>query len=263
MSKNWSVAKAVRAGAILGSALILTAVLMADVWNKKTEMTFNETVELPGGVVLPPGDYVFKLADSSSNRHIVQVFNKDEDHIHATILAIPNWRLTPTGKTVITFHETPAGQPKFIRAWFYPGDNSGQEFAYPKDKANYLAKLTGENVPVIPSDEETIAAAETPSSVPSAEEESVERVAEASTPAEPAAPAAPAVSDDLSDNPDESAAAEAQAPSEPEKPEPVKSDSEEAATLPQTASNLPALGLFGLLSLGAVLGIHFVARRRV
>ena len=49
-----------------------------------------------------------------------------------TILAIPNYRLQPTGKTVFTFWETPPGQPKALRAWFYPGDNFGQEFAYPK-----------------------------------------------------------------------------------------------------------------------------------
>ena len=39
----------------------------ADEWNKKTVVTFSAPVEVPGKV-LPEGTYVFKLADSQSNR---------------------------------------------------------------------------------------------------------------------------------------------------------------------------------------------------
>ena len=118
--------------ALLG--LSLTTSLKADQWNKKTVMTVKEAIQLPH-TVLQPGTYVFKLADSLSDRHIVQIFNADETHIIATILAIPNYRLKPTGKSVFRFWETPAGNPKAMRAWFYPGDNFGQEFAYPKMKS--------------------------------------------------------------------------------------------------------------------------------
>jgi hypothetical protein len=118
-------------------------------WDKKTMVTFNVPVEIPGisAQVLPAGTYVFKLMDSPSNRHIVQIFSKDESHHFANILAIPNWRLRPTDKTVMTFSERAAGQPQAIRAWFYPGDNFGQEFVYPKSKAVELAKVT--NLPVL------------------------------------------------------------------------------------------------------------------
>ncbi len=117
--------------------------------NKKTTVTFNEPVEIPGvnAQVLPPGVYVFRLLDSLSDRHIVQVFNKDESHIYATILAIPNYRLRATDKTVMTFSERAAGDPQAIRAWFYPGDNWGQEFVYPKRRALQLAKVT--NLPIL------------------------------------------------------------------------------------------------------------------
>src|SRR5688572_23974021 len=106
----------------------------AQPWNKRTSVTFSGPVEIPGvdAQVLPAGTYVFRLLDSLSDRHIVQVFNSDESHIFATILAIPNYRLQATDKTVITFSERAAGQPQAIRAWFYPGDNWGQEFVYPK-----------------------------------------------------------------------------------------------------------------------------------
>jgi len=89
----------------------------ADQWNKKTILTFNVPVEI-SGMVLPAGTYVFKLADSNSDRHIVQIFNAEENHIYATILAIPNYRLEPAGDTVLRFAERPANAPQAIRAWF-------------------------------------------------------------------------------------------------------------------------------------------------
>jgi hypothetical protein len=90
---------------------------------------------------------VFKLLDSQSDRHIVQIFSQDEKTVYATILAIPNYRLKATSKTVITFSERPAGEPEALRAWFYPGKNWGDEFVYPKARAVEIAKLT--NTPVL------------------------------------------------------------------------------------------------------------------
>src|SRR5579864_2910584 len=124
----------------------------ADEWNRKTVITFSSPVEIPGvhlvgWGVLPAGTYVFKIFDSQSDRHIVQIFNQDETTIYATILAIPNFRLKATDKTVMTFRERPAGQPEALRAWFYPGRNWGEEFVYPKAKAIELAKAT--NTPVL------------------------------------------------------------------------------------------------------------------
>jgi hypothetical protein len=127
----------------------------ADDWNRKTIVTFSAPVEVPGvgAQVLPAGTYVFKILDSLSDRHIVQIFNKDQTHVFTTILAIPNYRLRATDKTVITFKERAQGEPEAIRAWFYPGHQWGEEFVYDKTKALDLAKVaneppTGEAVPV-------------------------------------------------------------------------------------------------------------------
>ena len=126
---------------------ILAPVAKADDWNRKTVITFSGPVEIPGVhrtgfAVLPAGTYVFKILNSQSDRHIVQIFSKDELTVYATILAIPNYRLKATDKTVITFRERPAGQPEALRAWFYPGRNWGEEFVYPKMKAIEIAKTT-------------------------------------------------------------------------------------------------------------------------
>ena len=114
-------------------------------WDKATTVTFAQPVELPN-IVLQPGTYVFRLLDTPGNRHVVQVFNAEETKLYTTILAIPNSRLTPTEKTVIPFEERPAGMPEAMHAWFYPGDNFGQEFVYPKARAAEIAKTAQEPV---------------------------------------------------------------------------------------------------------------------
>jgi hypothetical protein len=119
---------------------------MADEWNKATKLTFSEPVEVPG-TVLPAGTYWFTLADSESDRSIVKVWDTDRTRLVTTILAIPDYRLQPTDKTVINFSERPASAPEAIHAWFYPGDNYGQEFVYPKSRATQLAKQA--NRPVL------------------------------------------------------------------------------------------------------------------
>ena len=120
------------------AAGIVVPNLHADEEDKKTIITFSEPVQVPG-TTLPAGTYTFKLADSTSDRNIVQIFNADSTRLITTILAIPNERLTPTGNTVLKFDERPSGQPEALKAWFYPGDNFGEEFVYPKQKASELA----------------------------------------------------------------------------------------------------------------------------
>jgi len=131
---------------VLGLASAST--VRGDEWDKKTVLTFSQPVEIPGRV-LPAGTYTFKLADTMSDRHIVQIFNADGSQILATVMAIPDYRLTSTDKTVIKFNEVPAGSPEAIRAWFYPGNTIGQEFVYPKPRAAQLAKASKAVVPAI------------------------------------------------------------------------------------------------------------------
>jgi len=117
----------------------------ADEWNKKTILTFSGPVQVPGAT-LPAGSYVFKLADIPGNRHVVQVFDKDERRIYTTILAIPNERMEPTDKPVILFSERAAGTPQAVKVWYYPGDRTGDEFVYPKTQAMKIAKAAHERV---------------------------------------------------------------------------------------------------------------------
>jgi hypothetical protein len=217
----------------------------ADDYDKKTVVTFSGPVEIPpvhitGMRILPAGTYVFKLVNSSSNRHIVQIFNKDQTKIYATILAIPNYRLVPKNKTVITFNEGLRGQPEAIRAWFYPGANWGEEFVYPKEKAVELAKVT--KTPVLALQAEVKVEVEKPE-----EAEVVTVLQQAPIVAVRPTGEVVEVAEVVQSEPPTAVAAA-----------PVEVAENE---LPGTASSLPLIALFGLLALGAAFSVRSMRNR--
>jgi hypothetical protein len=235
--------------ALLGAMFLPGA--RADDWNRKTVLTFSGPVEIPGvhlagWGVLPAGTYVFKVLDSSSNRHIVQIFNEDETVIYATILAIPNYRLQATDKTVLTFRERPSGQPEALRAWFYPGRNWGEEFVYPKAKAVELAKAT--NTPVLFTPLEIPLEVSLP--IRTADEPVVVQLKQAPVLAIKPTGEEVELAQVVTPPPAETQIADADA-----NPEGA------TKTLPTTASPLPLIALFGLLALGAAFTLRFVEKR--
>ena len=214
------------------AACLAAGTLWADTYNKKTKVTFSAPVQIPaphssaGTITLPAGTYVFKLQDSSSQRHIVTVTNLREDRVISTILAIPDYRVNATSKTVMYFSESKAGTPPPIKSWFYPGDNFGQRFVYPKAKAQEIAVQINEPVPSHTAEkiDTTVKVAEVPVAV--------------QTPAKQEVAYAPAVFEkaDATDT----AGVDG---------EPVR-EAAPTAAMPKTASNLQ---LFGLLGFGLVM----------
>jgi hypothetical protein len=199
----------------------------ADEYNKKTVMTFSQPIEIPGQI-LPAGTYTFKLLDSLSDRHIVQVFNADGSQLITTVLAINNYRLHPTGRTVVKFVERPGDEPEALKAWFYPGDNFGQEFVYPKPRAIQLALEVKEPIPALQAETNDLNTAQIVAVTPEEKEVPVTEAIQTTAPvAEAATPApAPAV---------------------------------ETAELPKTASAVPLIALLGLASLGLALAAKRLA----
>ena len=117
----------------------------ADEWNKKTFLTFSAPVQVPG-TTLPAGTYMFKLADLETNRHVVQIFDKDGGKLIATFLTVPDYKLDPPKDNVVMFEERPRNMPQAVKAWWYVGDTTGDEFVYPKSQALKIAKATHESV---------------------------------------------------------------------------------------------------------------------
>ena len=231
--------------ALMGAMLAPSA--KADAWNRKTIVTFSGPVEIPGvhlagWGVLPAGTYVFKMLDSQSDRHIVQIFNESETTVYATILAIPNYRLKATDKTVITFRERPAGQPEALRAWFYPGRQWGEEFVYPKAKAIELAKVS--NAPVLYTPVEI--PYETSGPIRSAEEPVVVELKRAPV---------------MAIQPTGEEVELAQVVTRPPAAEMQVATAAPIRELPATSSPLPLIALFGLLALGGAAAIGVIKKR--
>jgi len=226
---------------LVALCLFVVSKAMADESNRETVITFSGPVEVPGvgAQTLPAGTYVFKIFDSQSDRHIVQIFNQDKTQVLTTILAIPNYRLKATDKTVITFRERPEGQPEALRAWFYPGREWGEEFVYTKARALELAKETNE--PVL---ETSIELASAP--IEALKTAPVEAIDPKGQPIELAQVVGPP--------PAPAAAAVVVAP-----PAPVAVAA--AEPLPETASALPLIGLLGLLSLGTGFALSTFSKR--
>lgn len=219
--------------------LILSPRVKADGWDKSTIVSFDNPVEVPGGVILPAGTYLFKLMDSASDRHIVQIFNKEGTHLYATILAINNYRMRVRDKTVMTFGERAEGMPEALRAWFYPGDNYGQEFVYPKNRAVELAKVM--NTPVLNMPVEL--APDITAEAKSPDDEPVVALKQAPVTA-------------VQPSGDDMEVAEAVGPA------PVQTASAaKPGMLPQTATQLPLVALLGMLSLGAGLALWGFGKR--
>jgi hypothetical protein len=200
--------------------------MMAHEEDKASKLTFSEPVEVPGQV-LPAGTYWFALADSPSDRNIVQIWNADRTLLVTTVLAIPDYRMQPKGRTVIHFEERPSDQPEAIHSWFYRGDNFGLEFVYPKSRAIQLAKQTSRPVLSIPNEQASDTA-------------QIKQV-----PIKEATPSG-----------EEIELAEIVASQPLVMPQEVVTNS-----LPRTASSLPLWGLLGLMSLGAGFALRLAARK--
>jgi hypothetical protein len=215
-------------------ALSFALVVSGSDWDKRTVITLQEPLIVAGVpvVTLEPGTYVMRLVNSPSNRHIVQIFNEREDKLFTTVLAIPNYQLEPKDKTGFAFWETPAGNPPALRAWFYPGDNFGQEFVYPKGLAAKIAQEAGTTVIATPAQTEAELKTAPLEEVNKAGEEKPvpEEALAALAPGLPPLAYAPAL-----------------------EPTPI--------TLPKTASPIFAIGLAGLLALMAGVTLRFAVPR--
>jgi len=221
----------------------------ADQWNERTVFTFSAPVEIPGQV-LTPGTYVFKLVDSESNRDIVQVFSKNEKHLYGTFLAIPDYHLRPSGKTIITFEERAAGAPEAVKAWFYPGDNYGHEFVYPKAKAVALAQANNQPVASMPNE----MAATTTQPAPNANAAPMTALKQTTVMAQQPSQQEVEVTQVFPLPPQGHTHAQAAAP-------PQEQAQNEPPALPKTASPIPLIALSGLASLVAAGAVRRFARR--
>jgi hypothetical protein len=215
-----------------------------DPLDSRTEFTFSAPVELPG-TTLPPGTYVFRFADATTSRKVMQVLDKASNKTYGLFLTISAQRPKPSDDAELRFLETPTGKPAAVKTWWYPGNSIGREFIYPKQQARRLAIAT--NTTVLTTKQETVATEQ----MQTAELEYVSPSGQTSTAA--------------GNNEQTVAASTTPAPDMDRTPVQVsQSASNQSASntsnrtrLPRTNSLLPLLGLMGVTSLASGASLRF------
>ena len=214
----------------------------------RTFFTFSGPVTLPG-VTLPAGTYLFRLADPTTGRKVINVLSADGKRSLAMLHTIPNQLLKAPQNPEIRFMETTANTPPPFKTWWYPGKAIGYEFIYPRRQALQLSKLTSE--PVLTTIAET----------QDFEKADLARISASGTPA-------PVV---VTDNPVAVAAASGRAqqgevarlettPVTQEARADVSAPTAARTRLPRTASMMPTVALFGTAAL--IAGVALMLWRR-
>jgi hypothetical protein len=107
-------------------------------WSERTELHFNDPVEVPG-VVLPAGTYWFVLSSSQSDRNIVEIFDAKQNKLCATLMTEPTLRrhMTPKTEMVVVKRQN---SPDALWKWYYPGRRTGHEFVYSTHEESQLRR---------------------------------------------------------------------------------------------------------------------------
>jgi len=261
-------------------ALASSATYAQEPFDKRTTFTFNQAVQLPG-VQLPPGQYIFRLADPENSRKVVQVLSADSKEVYAMLHTIPRQRGEAPNEPEISFMETAAGVPPAIQTWWYRGERTGREFMYSREQQARIATAIAPEQPAItfarnePS-EAVVAEAAPNESLLGVEGQNDVAVESKSAEANVENPDANIGNADVNaDNPDAIASNADQSAVSPERGAVGTSGSAEQGAvgtsgdaqvgneLPRTAGELPLVGLIGLLALGTGLGVRRLARARL
>jgi hypothetical protein len=132
-------------GLVIAFGLIFELAAHADVFDLATTITFSQPIQVPGQV-LPAGTYLIKLANRDPASHVVQIFSPDRTVLYGTFMTMPTDRSQPTNDTAVTFAEPESGVPAVLVKWFYPGNETGNEFVYSKRIEKELAQDTQQTI---------------------------------------------------------------------------------------------------------------------
>ena len=119
-------------------AVIPSTSANAQTFDQRTYFTFDQPVALPG-VTLPPGKYMFRLADPASGRRVVQVLDAEGKRPYAMLMSIPTMSVAPPSQPEVRFMETREAERPAVRSWWHPGQSYGREFLYAKEQDRTLA----------------------------------------------------------------------------------------------------------------------------
>src|SRR5262245_61370772 len=129
--------------------------------DKRTYFTFSQPVALPG-VTLPAGTYMFRLADDTTTRKVIQVTNREGTQSFAMLHTMPVYRPDAPRDPEVRFMETASGAPIAVRAWWQQGERTGYGFIYSKEQLAALNRsaASAEPAPIAPAADADAAAGE-------------------------------------------------------------------------------------------------------
>lgn len=115
---------------VAAAVCVLAATLTggATTFNRMTYFTFNAPVRVHG-VLLPPGVYVFEIANPDSGSNITRVMDRTRSKVYANALTRVVTR--PAARRLdaaIIFGETVTSAPRPVNGWYPAGETSGREF---------------------------------------------------------------------------------------------------------------------------------------
>ncbi|HEV7764796.1 MAG TPA: hypothetical protein VGQ76_07345 [Thermoanaerobaculia bacterium] len=207
----------------------------------------NEPLDV-GGTILQPGVYTIRVLPSLADRHKVQITSQDLQTVYATVLTVPHPILQneEPANSVFVYYPAGEGMPAALRTWFAPDPDAsggGHDIVYSQSRAQQLARLGNSRVVAYPT--ETIVADldTTPLSVVTPES-----TVEVYT-VPPPAPVAIAETTPAPMISSETTRTETTQIAEATTPE-----------MPSTASKVPFIALFGLLSLGGAVAFRLARR---
>jgi len=199
----------------------------------RTYFTFSGDVRLPG-VTLPAGRYVFRFADGSTGRQVVQIVSDQGNKMYGLFMTIPARRMDYAKDAEVRFMETQAGTAPAIKTWWYPGYMTGNEFIYSRDEALRIARAASR--PVLT----TKAASVSDEQLKTTELSYVSPTGQDTAVTNEGNPVAVSLTGD-------SEVGQVEGTGLP--PRAVQEGQQARAALPRTGSLLPLIGLFGLASL--------------
>ena len=102
--------------------------------SRSEDLTFSAPVQLPGGVVLPAGTYLF--SSNLSGDRSVEVSTRRPKRLVAHLQTVATRRDSPGN--AVTFRRTLDGVPPAVGAWYFNGGVEGYEFLYTSDELRAL-----------------------------------------------------------------------------------------------------------------------------
>lgn len=122
--------RAIHVTCVLAALSVVAGTLSATTLNRTTYFAFNNPVRVTG-VLLPPGDYVFEIANPGTTANVVRIRERKGSKVYANALTRGITR--PPAKrldALVIFGEAGPTAPRPIRAWYPAGVTTGYEFLH-------------------------------------------------------------------------------------------------------------------------------------